>query len=448
MAFLELRGPDAVLALAALGACATWLFATAVVFLVRRPSEPPVGPQTLELGPEPPALANFLVNDFRVTAEAAPATLLDLAARGEVEIERRGPGLFYVRLRTAPGKSLTAYERRVLEHLQRRAHDGVVPAEALTTGPGEESKRWRRAFSGEVVADAKARGLSRELLDGRVFTALSVAAGIPALLVWLLSEFQAALVVAVAALAILGWVRARHTQRETPEGLAAASRWLGVRAELEENEVFETQSPLTVALWDRLLAYGAALGVATGAVGPLPMGVESDHRAWSAYGGRWRPVRITYPRVWPIAWGMDPLVALVVGGGAVLAGVVALYGFGPLLLDTADGHAGAVIAGVIFLIPCAAVLLGVALVVMAAGDLRWSTEVTGPILRLRAFGSEKSTRHYVAVDDGTSSGVLAFRVRPVLYAGLAQGQLVRVAVTKNLCLVRSVVPVETESTAD
>ncbi len=94
-----------------------------------------MGPRTLELGPEPPALANFLVHDFRVTAEAVPATVIDLAARNLVDIEQRGPGVFYVRVRPPGEHGLTAYERLVLGLLVERASDGVVPAEALTTGP-------------------------------------------------------------------------------------------------------------------------------------------------------------------------------------------------------------------------------------------------------------------------------------------------------------------------
>ena len=166
-AVLELSGTEAVLAVGALATGAAWLVAAGVVYLVRRPPEPAVGPRTLDLGSEPPAVANFLVNDWRVTSEAVPATLLDLAARNVVEVEQRGPGVFYVRLRSAPSGALTAYDRRVLEHLDRHASDGVVPAEALTTGPAEESKRWKSAFATEVVADAKARGLSRDALDGK-----------------------------------------------------------------------------------------------------------------------------------------------------------------------------------------------------------------------------------------------------------------------------------------
>jgi hypothetical protein len=139
--FFDPSGTDAVLAVAAAAASVAWLVAAAIVFVVRRPPEPPVGPRTLELGPEPPAVANFLVNDFRVTGDAVPATLIDLAARNVVDVEQRGPGVFYVRLRPAPEERLNTYERRVLDHLRTRAVNGVVPAEALTTGPGQESTR-------------------------------------------------------------------------------------------------------------------------------------------------------------------------------------------------------------------------------------------------------------------------------------------------------------------
>lgn len=68
-------------------------------------------------------------------------------------------------------------------------------------------------------------------------------------------------------------------QRDTPAGRAAAARWLGVRAYLGQNEVFPTLPPASVAIWDRYLGYGAALGVAAAAVHALPMGAEDDHLA-------------------------------------------------------------------------------------------------------------------------------------------------------------------------
>ena len=444
----DLSGADGVLAVAALVACVVWLLAAGTVFLLRRPPEPTIGPRTLELGLEPPAVANFLVNDFRVTDDAVPATLIDLAARNVVDVEQRGPGVFFVRLRATFEEPLNAYERRVLDHLRGRARDDVVPAEALTTGPGDESTRWRRGFANEVVADAKARGLSRDAVDGPVFTVLTLAAVVPAALVWALTEIEPGIVVMGAAVALLGAIRARHPQRETPDGLAAASRWLGVRAELAANEVFRTHSPLTVELWDRLLAYGAALGVAVGASRPLPMGTESNTDTWSAHGGRWRPVRIAYPRVWPPAWGRDPLIAIVAGIGATVAGALVLYWLGPALVDAGDGASATVLVLAALAVPCAAVLLGIALAVMAYADLRSTVEVTGPILRLRVFGSEKKPRHYVAVDDGVSPTIRAWQVEPRHYAGLAQGETITAALTKNLGCVRWVLRRSEEATGD
>jgi Predicted membrane protein (DUF2207) C-terminal domain len=325
---LGLAGSDLVLAVGLAATAGAWLLAAGAVYVLRSPPRPPVGPRTLDLGPEPPALANFLVHGWRVTEDAVPATLLDLAARNVVDVEQRGPGAFYVRLRGDFAEPLTSYERHVLEHLRGLARDGVVPAGALTTGPQEQSKGWFRNFTSEVVADAKARALSRDALDSRALTALAVAAAVPALFLWPLWEFEGAAVGFVLAVALLGWIRARHPQRETPAGMEAASRWLGVRAELEQNAEFGGHSPLTVEIWDRLLAYGAALGVASGASRPLPMGVESDTHGWSAYGGSWRPVRITYPHYWPVVWGAEPLLALAVGGLAVIGGGLGLYAFG------------------------------------------------------------------------------------------------------------------------
>jgi hypothetical protein len=425
------------LAAVALATGALWLLAAFVLYLSRRPAEPPVGERTLELGPEPPAVANFLVNDWRVTDDALPATVIDLAARDVVDIEQRGPGVFYVRLRESSAKDLTAYEWRVLDRLRRLAHDGVVPAEALTTGGAAESKRWRQRFANEVVADAQARGLSRDALGSRVFARLLVAAAIPAVLVWALTALPFGFLTLVGAAAILGWIHARHPQRETPEGLEAASSWLGVRAELAENEVFPTHSPLTVDLWSRLLAYGAALGVATGAAAPLPMGAESDTDAWTAHGGKWRHVRVSYPHLWPPGWGLDPLAGFTLG--------IVQAGFGLLFLYWVEPTpAGDVFDLLFVLIPVVVLFFGIALVILALADLRSTTEVSGPILRLREFGSDDKRRYYVAVDDGRSRAIRAFRIDARRYLALEQGQFVTVKVTKRLACVRWIIQ-ETEA---
>jgi hypothetical protein len=53
---------DLVLALVAVAASAGWLVAAAAVLISRAPPQPPVGPRTLELGAEPPAVANLLTH--------------------------------------------------------------------------------------------------------------------------------------------------------------------------------------------------------------------------------------------------------------------------------------------------------------------------------------------------------------------------------------------------
>ncbi len=66
--------------LAAVVAAGAWLTWALLVWFRRVPRLPRAGPETATLGPEPPAVANLLVNEWYVTSEAVPATLLDLAA--------------------------------------------------------------------------------------------------------------------------------------------------------------------------------------------------------------------------------------------------------------------------------------------------------------------------------------------------------------------------------
>ena len=86
---------------------AAFAIAFAVYFVLRFaatfPDLPAPGPETSELGadPEPPAVANLLVNRCKVTSAAAAATLVDLSARGHLELFQAGPDQFVVRIRPA-----------------------------------------------------------------------------------------------------------------------------------------------------------------------------------------------------------------------------------------------------------------------------------------------------------------------------------------------------------
>jgi hypothetical protein len=218
-----------------------------------------------------------------------------------------------------------------------------------------------------------------------------------------------------------------------------------VRAKLEDDEVFPTVPPIAVALWERHLAYGAALGLAAGAVRPIPMGAESDRRAWSSYGGRWRQVRVKYPHFVPLAWGLHPLSALV--AGVVAAGVPAagtlyfLSSLAPPIEARDAGAAELIVVAAIFLVPALLALGGLTVVARSVADLWSSTEVRGEVVRLRAFGSSDQKRHYVAIDDGKSATLRAWQVRPELYSPLAQYQVVTASVTPRLGYVRSITPV-------
>jgi hypothetical protein len=456
--FLALVGPFASIGpvdrvLIGIGSVLTagWLAVVGVIRLVREPRNPRPWPETMDLGPEPPAVANLLTSNFRVTPDAVPATLLDLVARRVgIELEQTHPGAYACRIRTESlsipdGGTVTPYEERILDFVRRRAVEGVVPSRALTTGPQDESKRWFRGFTAEVVAEAQARGLSRDLWDRRTLNLLYVAASLPAVPFGLAGGWWVFLSALIGGFGVMGWIDASRRQRETPAGLEAGGRWLGLRAKLAQDPVFPTLPPTGVAVWERYLAYGAALGLARSAVAALPMGAESDTRAWSSYGGTWREVRVRYPRLWPPGWGWWPPLGMAVGLGGFLAGGLLL--FGVLRYGVLSRTATVSSSELAVLIPIEIALGAVGGLVLiwssvclvsALADLRNPGEVMGQVLRLRIRGTENHRRHYAGVDDGRSSGVLAWRVDPTLYAGLQQGQTVRAVVTRFIGHVRSV----------
>jgi Predicted membrane protein (DUF2207) len=264
-------------------AVALWFLLVLVATLMTRARDLDPGSTTSDLGQEPPAVVNLLVSGWRVTPDAVPATLLDIAARDYVDLEQLGPANTVCHLRRTDTSGLEPYERRVLDHVRGLAIDGVVPAAALSTGSASASARWWRGFEKEVTKDARARGLSRDRWSGWVGRFFKVAAVVPAVLIGLTvwrtggtddsDPVSAGLGAAVVswALLIAAFSRTR-AERETPKGAEVAGNWLGVRNYLAANEAFPDLPPAAVAIWDRYLAYGAAMGVARAAVRSLPMG--------------------------------------------------------------------------------------------------------------------------------------------------------------------------------
>lgn len=448
------------------------------------------GAETLELGGrESPAVVNLVASDWRLGREALPATLLDLAARKLVAVEQVGERTF-VRVRSTGDSSggATDYEEMVLGHVRGLAaetDDGMVPAEALTTGPEEDSAGWWRRYRKAVQAEAREQGLSRARWSTTVHTVLIVGAvvvsaglalaaltGVHELEEWSDDQETASTsttatttededdespIGAVVMVGIVSWgglisiVEAvGRRERDTPAGREAAARWLGLREMLVENPLFAEQPPAGVAVWDRHLAYGAALGVAHGAVRALPLGAESDHTAWSSVGGRWRVVRIRYPRRIPPGYGRHPFRAFSVGLLQSLAALAVLRIVPDFLLNdfidelraqdpdlaTDSAELGARITAIVIGTAAAAVLVRAAwMCCFGFLDLvSGRRDLEGKVLRFRYKGSDKYPGWYMAVDTGETP-----RIRAWLFherQSRNQGETVRARVTKRLQHVR------------
>ncbi len=439
-------------------ALAAWFLLLGLFAVVTRAREPDAGPPAMEMGgDEPPAVVNLITGGWELGREAVPATLIDLAARRVVSIDSAGLDRFVLRVGGDAPADLTPYEQQVLDHVRRlAAPDDTVAAEALTTGPEEDSKAWWKRFEAAVVDDARERGLSRPRWSKWMLTVLAATALVPAALAAL------ALVVlpsddsgedenpvgAFLGLTALAWFPLMavpgklRAERDTAAGREVAGRWLGLKQHLEGSGGFEDAPPAAVAIWDRYLSYGAALGVAPGAVRALPLGSESDTVAWSHYTGRWRRVRIAYPKRIPPGWGRHPALATAIGLAGLLGGLFVARIFFPPMADVASqlveslGDEGFdpldLVGAVVFGIPAvvAAVLVARSAVMLLASvpDLFVTKEVQGVVLRFRR--REKDT--YVAVDDGTRPAIRAWRVDPAVAAGVGQGSIVRATVRPRL----------------
>jgi hypothetical protein len=233
-------------------------------------------------------------------------------------------------------------------------------------------------------------------------------------------------------------------ERDTPAGREAAARWLGLREHLEGSGGFSDAPPAAVAIWDRYLSYGAALGVAAGAVRALPLGSESDTVAWTSNGGKWRMVRIDYPKRIPPGWGKPPALAALIGAASLLGGLFVANIFFPLMADTAgtlfdstkdQGFDPVNLIGVAILaiptVVTAVWLVRAALMLRAAvPDLFARREVGGVVLRIRR--EEKAS--YLAVDEGSGTRLKAWLVPPAILdaAGLGQGSPVSATVSPHL----------------
>lgn len=436
-----------------------------------RPRNPPEAMPTMDLLDEPPpAIVDLVTDDFEVTPGAVPATLCDLAARRWLAIEELSPGNVVIRIRGRDGRGeLLDYERQVLDHVRGLAVDGVVPAKAMTTGPSAVSQRWWRRLRDAVVADAQRRGLCRDRWTGVSLFPAALGALATFLAVYLAVELGeerpsgqrmtrdevTALVLVAAAIAIalgigvwLGRIQRTKPQRDTAAGLQMASHWLGVRRWMSDVGRFGDKPAASVLLWDKYLGYAIALDLARTATTELPLGAEDDRHAWSRATGRWRHVRVRYPRLRP-GWGRHPfwavVQALLVGGAALFVLRIALQIRGDEVtsLDELSREIqryvdlGALVVAVV-LVPV--VLWNVVKLWRGLIDLFDTRTIEGEVVRKRVRGGsdDKQPRRYLAVDSGDSSTVRAWDATAAAYAACAQGDRVRVRYTPRLGRVKSV----------
>jgi hypothetical protein len=428
-----------------------WFAAYGLARLLTRPASPPPGPATPDLGPEPPAVVSLLVNRWAVTEDAAESTLLDLAARRFVELRQPGdePMQTTVHLpAAAPDEGgLRPYERRVLGRIRGLAVGGVVPLTALTFRDKSQARSWNRRLRAEVVADARAAGLSQRRFGPGVVAILFLAAVLAAIVtgaaaihygVWSGAEENGGAAAGIVTFLVLAGIAGISPgERDTPLGRQVAARWLGVRAWLRGHEQFADLPPAAVMVWDRYLGYGAAVGATHLTSAVLDLGMGDRALVWSSFGGTWHRIRVRYPRFWS-RYGrtsstfIGRAVAAVAAGGALLwlaaRGPDHLAGHGITVRDAVTD--AVVVAGFLLL------LAGAYKLTRAVVDLATERTITGEVLwvevwRSYAGDSDDPPRpwlHYLAVDDGTADRTTAWGL-PSEWAGRCHdGDTVRIRV--------------------
>ncbi len=455
------------------------LVAEAVVRRRVMPPRPDAAPVAGAFRADTPATVNMLANDATVTAAGLRATVIDLAARGWLRI--LPPDDQYdelARVRPAAtafeGDSLRPHERLVLQHIMARfTEDRAIPARFLAVdvrGP------WWRRFVSLVVDDARQSGLVTRRwspVDLAIPGGLAAVAALCTFAAWVAGDEHIAVIDSIdrrivwfVVIGLLVLVATRLVRTElrpeytlTDAGVTATSRWLAVRRRLEETG-FGDLAPSALQLGDRRLAYATAMCLAEGAAVELPLAREDHRRAWSSVGGHARLVRVDYPM--RPGYGMQPFAALAIG---VVMWFVAVR-VRRWTSDVARGEAFdwiyerlpeqdwliADVATALTFLCTVPIVLGLWLALCGAADAFTTVERTGRVIRarrpvevsplprrVRRLLDRDRYSAYVAVDDGTSGTVVAWRTNE--RQAVPQGARATVRASYVLGHVRRAVPV-------
>jgi len=268
------------------------------------------------------------------------------------------------------------------------------------------------------------------------------------------------LLVALVVLAVrIVRVIVRPLWTHTNEGVAATQRWLAVRG-LLDRAGFGDLAPSAQEIGDRRLAYATAMCVAEGAAVELPLAREDHFRVWSSVGGRARLVRVRYPS--RIGFGMTPWAIIAIGSLVFIAGL-RLRGWAA---DVARGETFdwvyeqlpeqdwliADVATAVTILSYVPILVGLWFVIAGIADLMSTVERTGIVVRarrpvevsslprrLRRLLDRDRYRVYMAIDDGTSDTITAWRANE--RTAVPQGARATVKASRVLGRVRSATPV-------
>jgi hypothetical protein len=460
--------------LVALGAVAAWVLLLWFVVVHTRPAAMGRAAASQDLGgDESPALVSLFANRWRLTVDAVESTLLDLAARGHVELRQLGDDPRQTTIHVVDPQpdgrevppdlarrkgpvQLTDYERQVNDRVRSLAKGGVLPITALTFRDEGEAKSWTQGFNRAVLHEARVKGLSRARLSPGLKRLLSLAALVPAGAAALWAgpfddEDPAGAMISVGFVVwlALSLVVARFPgERDTEAGREAARRWAGLRRRLADDDAFGALPPSAVAVWDRYLPYGTALGVNHVCSAVLDLGMGDRKLVWSSFGGTWHRVRVRYPRF----WGRYGRTALSLGfWGAVSAalGYALLRNVSDLAAAWRDAVTSTSIdpaAGEDAYGTARDVLLTIAVVLLVRGTYRLvrtlvdavaPRHLTGEVLWCEVWKTKPGNGedappvpvvHYVAVDDGSGDRTTAWALPTELLRTAVTGTTVRYTV--------------------
>ncbi|WP_433217424.1 DUF2207 family protein [Dactylosporangium sp. CS-047395] len=410
---------------------AVWFAAFLGALAVTRPRPVPVPPPTQDFGgPESPAVVSLITGRWELTVDAAEATFIDLAARKVLEFRQPGndPLQTTVHVRQENPAGLNAYERLIFERVTALARQGVVPLTALTFRDEQEAKGWTKRLNAAIVADARSLGFSQRRFSSAVVAALSVLAAVPSFAVglgiFLHSGSGGSVVAALFVWLGLGIFAGKtRGERDTPAGREAAARWLGLKAFLRAHESFADLPPAAVAVWDRYLSYGDAVGATRVCAAVIDLGMGNRRKVWSSFGGTWHRVRVAYPSFWP-RYGQRAVRLTV--KGVIALGITALLvrssGFRPELVPS-------LAVQVVVLVP---LLYGGYTLIGTLVDVVTPVTVTGEVLWVETWKTKSQGEdspsipviHYLAVDSGSGDRTVAWACPSELVGRTGVGDVV------------------------